>query len=380
MKINWALFALAVSAFGIGSTEFVIMGILPQVSESFQVSIPTAGLLVSIYALGVAVGAPLLAMATRHISRKSALLILMGIFIVGNALCALATSYALMMVARVITSFSHGAFFGIGAIIATHVVAPNKRASAIALMFMGLTLANVVGVSFGTWIAHHWNWHLSFWLIAGVGVFAFLAILCFIPRCGQCEQVQFGQELSVLKDKKVLSSLGVTVFTFGSVFALFTYIAPLLLNISHLPMQWLSAVLLVIGVGSTIGNLWGGKLADGGVYKALLITLVLLLLSIVCVYLFKSVTVLIVAALFIWGVMSFATVPPLQINVVHAAERAPNLASTLNIGAFNIGNALGAYLGGVALTLFSSASGSVIASGGLALLALLLVVCTKGKV
>lgn len=369
-NFNWALFALSVSAFGIGSTEFVIMGILPQVSHSFQVSIPKAGLLVSVYALGVAVGAPILAALTRNICRRYALLLLLGIFIVGNIFCALAANYWLMMLARIVTSFAHGAFFGIGAIVATKVVRPEKKASAIALMFMGLTLANVIGVPFGTWVAHHWNWHLSFWMITAVGVLAFALTYAFIPRCGETESIHFMNELSALKDKKVLLALLSTILTFASVLALFTYIAPILLDITKLPLHWISFALLVIGVGTTVGNLWGGKLADRSIYRALLLTTALFLLMTLIFYVVRHQTYLAVIVLFFWGMMAFATIPPLQFNVVQAAKKAPNLASTLNIGAFNIGNAAGAFFGGLGFSLMHNASGAIIMAILLAIVAL----------
>ena len=230
------------------------MGILPQVSQTLGVSIPTAGLLVSGYALGVAVGAPILVMLTRHASRKNTLLMLMLIFTLGNVLCALSYSYSMMMIARIVTSFAHGAFFGIGAIVATRVVAPEKKASAIALMFLGLTLANVVGVPFGTWVAHYANWHLTFWLISGIGVLSLLAIFFFIPSCGKPEPVDFMKELSILKQKSLRTALYTTVFSFASVFAIFTYISPLLTEVSGLPLHFVSLVLLMIGVGATIGK------------------------------------------------------------------------------------------------------------------------------
>ena len=370
--MNLALFALALSAFGIGTTEFVIMGILPQVGSSLHVSIPAAGLLVSFYALGVAVGAPILAILTKSFSRKKALLILMLIFILGNIFCALSFNYTEMMIARIVTSFCHGSFFGIGAVVAAGLVPPKRRASAVALMFTGLTLANVVGVPFGTWIAQNWEWHITFWLIAGIGVLAFLALLAFLPDNGASEiPVDFKAELKVVRQPHVLLAMLITMLTFASVFALFTYIAPILLDTTKTPQSWITITLLIIGVGSVIGNLWGGKLADKGILSALMITIGFLF-AISLIFTFTSISpYLAVITLFFWGVASFSTVAPLQMNVVKSAHAAPNIASTINIGVFNIGNAVGAYLGGVPLSMGFGPRSCIIVSLGLAVLAIL---------
>ncbi len=370
--INLALFALALSAFGIGTTEFVIMGILPQVSHSLGVSIPSAGLLVSFYALGVAVGAPILAVLTKNFSRKKAPLTLMFIFIIGNIGCALSFHYGVMMLARILTSFCHGSFFGIGAVTAARLVPAEKKASAVALMFTGLTLANVLGVPFGTFIAQHWEWHITFWLIAGIGVLAFLALLAFIPEDGAAETpVNFKDELKIIRQTHVLFAMLITLLTFSSVFALFTYISPILLSITHAPSAWISPMLLMIGVGSVIGNLWGGKLADRNILRALLISIGLLLF-ISLIFSFTSASLYFtIPTLFLWGLASFATVAPLQMNVVKAAHAAPNIASTINIGVFNIGNAIGAYLGGVPLSFGFSANACIWVAVFLALLAVL---------
>lgn len=378
--MNFALFALALSAFGIGTTEFVLMGILPQVGSSLHVSIPAAGLLVSFYALGVAVGAPILAILTKNLSRKKALLTLMLIFIFGNIFCALSFNYTEMMIARIVTSFCHGSFFGIGAVVAAGLVPPQRRASAVALMFTGLTLANVIGVPFGTWIAQHWEWHITFWLIAGIGVLAFLALLAFLPANGTSETpVDFKAELKVIRQPHVLLAMLITMLTFASVFALFTYIAPILLETTKTPQSWITVTLLIIGVGSVIGNLWGGKLADRSILSALMITIGFFLV-ISLIFTFTSISpYLAVITLFFWGVASFSTVAPLQMNVVKSAHAAPNIASTINIGVFNLGNAVGAYLGGVPLSLGFGPRSCIIVALGLAVLAILATIL-KGSV
>ncbi len=375
--MNFALFALALSAFGIGTTEFVIMGILPEVSNTLAVSIPKAGLLVSLYALGVAVGAPILAFFTKNLSRKKALLVLMFIFIIGNICCALSFHYGLMMIARIITSFCHGSFFGIGAVVAARLVPPERKASAVALMFTGLTVANVIGVPLGTWIAQYWEWHITFWLIAGIGVMAFLSLLAFIPEGGRNEPMNFQDELRVIRQPHVLLAMFITLLTFASVFALFTYIAPILLVTTQAPKTWISMTLLIIGVGSIIGNLWGGKLADKGILSALTWTTGLLCITSLIFVLTSAWPYAAVITLFFWGIAAFSTIAPLQINVVKAAHAAPNIASTINIGVFNIGNAVGAYLASVPLSLGYSPHACIIVAVALAVLALL-VTALKG--
>lgn len=344
------LIALALSAFAIGTTEFVIMGILPDVAQSLSVSVPDAGLLVSGYALGVAVGAPILAVMTSRMSRKSALLLLMGLFIVGNVLCATANGYAHLMVARVITSFAHGSFFGIGSVVAASLVSPEKRASAVALMFTGLALANVLGVPFGTFIGQSLSWRAAFWVVAVVGVLALVALAALVPNRHDSGPLNLSHELGALKDVQVLLALAMTVLGFGGVFVVFTYIAPILEQISGFPPRAVSPILILLGIGLAIGNTLGGKLADHGVMSALA-TIFAVLIAVTLIFGhtmhhgYAS-----VATLFFWGIAAFATIPALQTRALSKAANAPNLAATLNIGAFNLGNALGAWLGGAVLT------------------------------
>ncbi len=324
------LLALAISAFAIGTTEFVIMGLLPEVARDLAVSIPSAGLLVSGYALGVAVGAPLLAVVTSKMPRKLALQLLMGVFIVGNTLCAIASSYSVLMIARVVTSFAHGSFFGIGAVVAASLVPAEKRASAIALMFTGLTLANVLGVPFGTFVGQEFGWRAAFWIVSAF-------------------PVGLGHEVRVLKDPQVWTALAMTVLGFGGVFVVFTYIAPILEQVSGFSPRGVTLILVLFGVGLTIGNTVGGKLADRALMPSLMGILVAL--SVVMAIFARTSHSQVAAAItiFVWGIAAFATVPPLQMRVVEKAAAAPNLASTLNIGAFNVGNAGGAWLGGLVI-------------------------------
>ncbi|SAL17824.1 major facilitator transporter [Caballeronia terrestris] len=343
------LIALAISAFAIGTTEFVIMGLLPNVARDLAVSIPSAGLLVTGYALGVAVGAPLLAVLTSRMPRKLALQLLMAVFIVGNVLCAVAPSYGLLMVARVVTSFAHGSFFGIGAVVAASLVPSEKRASAIALMFTGLTLANVLGVPFGTFIGQEFGWRATFWIVASLGVLSALGVTALVPNRHDAGPSNLGHEVRVLKEPQVWLALAMTVLGFGGVFVVFTYIAPILEQVGGFSPRGVTLVLVLFGIGLTIGNTIGGKLADRALMPSLMgILIALALIMAVFATTSHSQTGTIVT-IFIWGIAAFATVPPLQTRVVEKAKHAPNLASTLNIGAFNVGNAGGARLGGVAL-------------------------------
>jgi DHA1 family inner membrane transport protein len=343
------LLALAVAAFAIGTTEFVIMGLLPEVAADLRVSIPSAGMLVSGYALGVAVGAPLLAALTARLERKRALLLLMGLFILGNLLCAIAPNYDVLMAARVVAAFCHGSFFGIGAIVAAHLVPTNQRARAISLMFAGLTLANVLGVPFGTFLGQWAGWRATFWAVTALGVAASLAVARFVPALPHLKAPHMGRELRVLREPQVLLALGMTVLGFGGVFTVFTYIAPILQEQSHIDPHWTGAVLVLFGLGTTIGNILGGRLADWKLMPSLMGILVALTVLLVVFAWTMHSAVAAVVTVFVWGIAAFATVAPLQSRVVHVAGDAPNLASTLNIAAFNLGNAGGAWLGGAVL-------------------------------
>lgn len=344
------LLALAISAFAIGTTEFLIMGLLPDVARDLHVTIPAAGLLVTGYALGVAAGAPLLAVLTSRMPRKLALQLLMGVFIVGNVMCAVAGNYALLMVARVVASFAHGSFFGIGAVVAASLVPQDKRASAIAMMFTGLTLATVLGVPFGTAIGQQFGWRVAFWIVSGLGVVALIGVTALVPNLHGVAPAKLGHEVRVLRDPQVWLALGMTVLGFGGVFVVFTYIAPILEQVSGFSPRGVTLMLVLFGVGLTLGNMLGGKLADRALMRSLMG--ILAALAVVMAIFTKTSHASVPAAItvFVWGVAAFATVPPLQMRVVAKASAAPNLASTLNIGAFNVGNAMGAWLGGLAIS------------------------------
>lgn len=352
-----SLLALTAGAFGIGTTEFIIMGLLTQVSLDLGISIPTAGTLISGYAFGVAVGAPVLTLATRRWPRKQLLLGLMLIFIAGNVAAVFAPNYASLMVARVLTSLTHGTFFGVGAVVATSLVAKDKQASAIALMFSGLTLATLLGVPAGTWIGQHFGWRMAFAAVALVGVAALAILAVFVPaNLKQSAPVALRDELSILASAPLWLGLGITVFGFGGVFALYTYVEPLLSQITHMAPAGVAVALLLFGAGSAVGNIAGGKLADRGVLRALWITLsALVAVLLLGRWAFSSSGAVAMAYIALLGLVAFATVAPMQMRVMQGVGgQSATLASSLNISAFNLGNALGAWV-----------SGSLIAGTGL---------------
>ena len=346
-----ALYALTAGAFGIGVTEFVIMGLLLEVSADFGVSISAAGLLISGYALGVVVGAPLLTAMTSRWPRKNVLIGLMVIFMVGNAACAMAPSYSLLMAARVLTALTHGTFFGIGAVVATGLVTPDRKASAIAVMFTGLTLATVLGVPFGTWLGQAFGWRATFWAVALVGLVALAIITLLVPKDKVAPEANdWRADLRVIARPPVLLALLTTVLGYAGVFAVFTYIAPILTTITGFPQSAISPILLVFGGGLVTGNLLGGKLADRNLAATVLGTLAALAVVLGLMTFALQDRIAAVAFVGLLGVTAFATVAPLQMWVLAKAEGAgQSLASSFNIAAFNLGNALGAWLGGVVI-------------------------------
>jgi DHA1 family inner membrane transport protein len=345
-----ALLALAVASFGIGTTEFVIMGLLPDVAHDLRVTIPRAGLLVSGYALGVVFGAPILAVATARLDRRRALLLLIGIFILGNCLCAIAPSYALLMGARIVTAFSHGAFFGLGAVVAANVVPHEKRSQAIALMFTGLALANVLGVPFGTVLGQAAGWRAPFWAVVGIGIVAASALYAWLPRGIASSGAGLMQETRSLGRRQVLLAMLISVLASASLFSVFTYITPILENVTRESPHQVTWVLLLFGVGLTFGNLLGGRLGDWRLMPSVISIFIVLIVVLGILTITSHIAWLAATTIFVWGVLAFALVSPLQMQVVNEASGAPNLASTLNQGSFNLGNAAGAFAGELALT------------------------------
>jgi MFS transporter, DHA1 family, inner membrane transport protein len=346
-----ALYALTAGAFGIGVTEFVIMGLLLEVSADLDVSIATAGLLISGYALGVVVGAPILTVLTARWPRKTVLLALMAIFIAGNVACALAPSYGFLMAARVLTALAHGTFFGVGSVVATGLVPEDRQASAVAVMFTGLTVANILGVPFGTWIGQHIGWRATFSTVTLVGLVAFAIIAAFVPEDSQANDGgDWREDLAAILRKPVLLGLATTALGYAGVFAVFTYIAPLLTRISGFDEAAVSPILLVFGGGLVIGNLVGGKLADRNLLATVLGTLAALALVLAAMTAGLGSPVLAVVLTGLLGAAGFATVAPLQTWVLSKAQGAGQcLASSFNIAAFNLGNAIGAGAGGLVI-------------------------------
>jgi len=371
-----SLLALAISAFAIGTTEFVIMGLLPEVADSLSISIPTAGWLISGYALGVAIGAPIMALLTARLPRKLSLILLMIIFIVGNALCAIALNYEFLMLARIITALCHGAFFGIGAVVAASLVPEGRKASAVALMFTGLTLANVLGVPLGTAFGQLYGWRATFWGVAAIGILAFICLIISLPAQKNAEATDIKAEVKALANGKLWLSLSMTVFFAAAMFALFSYIAPMLLEITGITPKGVSWTLFLIGGGLTIGNILGGRLADWRVSFSLLLSFSLIALFSLLFRWTSHDTWLAEITLFLWAIATFATVPALQINVLAHGKNAPNLVSTLNIAAFNVGNALGAWVGGIVIGGDFGLTIVPVAAAGLAVIGLVICLIT----
>lgn len=348
-RFPMALIALMISALAIGTAEFVIMGILENVATDLKVSISAAGLLVTGYALGVAVGGPIITVMTGKVDRKILLLGLMFIFVLGNILCALASNYTILMIARVISSLAHGTFFGVGAIMATRIVSPEKKASAIAMMFSGLTIANILGVPVGTFIGQRFGWQATFGIVTLIGIIAMIGLMLLLPKVTVAEPSAVRKEIRVLGDKQVLLTLLMTVLGYGGVFTAFTYIAPILTSITGFSPAAITPILLLFGVGTLIGNTIGGKLSDWKLMPSLAAILALLAAIMAVFTISANNKTAAVITVFIWGVAAFASIPAFQMRVLDKAKSAPNLASSLNISSFNLANAGGAYLGGLVI-------------------------------
>ncbi|MEV6635130.1 MFS transporter [Actinoplanes sp. NPDC051470] len=367
-----ALLALAISAFGIGTTEFVIMGLLPEVSADLDISIPVAGTLVSGYALGVVVGAPILALAATRVNRRRALVGLMLLFVAGNLLSAVAPTYAVLMSGRIVAALCHGAFFGIGSVLAADLVAVERRASAIALMFSGLTLANVLGVPFGTALGQHFGWRSTFWAVTVLGLVSLAGLLAFVPAEAVRARETVRSQLVPLRRLDVWLALATTVLGFGGLFASFTYVAPMMTDVAGFSAGAVTWLLVLFGAGLCAGNAIGGRFADRSPATTLVV-LLLLLTAVLTVFRFTAAGPAGAAiTLFLLGVIGFATVPGLQMRVIEEAGGSTTLAAAVNIAAFNLGNAIGAYLGGLVIDAgFGYAApnlaGAALAAGGLAL-------------
>lgn len=350
-----ALLALALSAFAIGTTEFVIVGLVPTIAHDLAVSLPSAGLLVSLYALGVAVGAPVLTALTGRWNRKAVLLSVMGLFTLGNLLAWLAPGYGSLIAARVVTGLAHGVFFAIGSTIATSLVSKDKEAGAIALMFTGLTVALVTGVPLGTWIGQHFGWRATFLIVSALGLIALVGSALLVPaNLRQSTPASVKQQLAVLTEPRLLLVYATTALGYGGTFTAFTYLAPILEQVSGFAPVAVGLIMLVYGVSVAVGNIWGGKLADRRGPVAALSIIFTALAAILTLFTFTAgYPLAAVLTVLVWGAFAFGNVPGLQVYVVQLAEKhapqAVDVASGLNIAAFNIGIAIGAVLGGAVI-------------------------------
>ncbi|MEZ5593914.1 MAG: MFS transporter [Gammaproteobacteria bacterium] len=348
-----ALWALTLSAYAIGTTEFVIVGLVPTIARDLGVTLPSAGLLVSLYALGVAIGAPVLTALTGRWNRKTVLLGLMALFIAGNVLAWLAPTYTSLVIARVLTGLAHGVFFSIGSTIATHLVSKDKEASAIAIMFTGLTVALVTGVPLGTWIGQEFGWRATFLIVALLGLLALIGSALLVPgNLRQAAPARLSEQFKVLIQPRLLLVYAMTAVGYGGTFVAFTYLAPILEQVSGFAPSSIGLIMLVYGVSVAVGNIWGGKLADKmGPIKALHIIFTALALVLLTFTFTAGNPISAVLTVLMWGAFAFGNVPGLQVYVVQLAEKytpnAVDVAAGLNIAAFNVGIAIGSVMGGV---------------------------------
>ena len=347
-----AVYALSVGSFGIGTTEFVIMGLLLDVAHDFHISITLAAWSITAYACGVVIGAPLLTPLLSRYRKKPALLFLMILFSIGNLGCAIAGNMTMLIIARVITAFAHASFFGISSVYAAELAPVDKRASAVSAVFLGATLANILGVPLGAWVGQYLGWRYTFYMVTLIGVLSALAVIALVPgrQAQPSAQSRIRDELKVLRHPAVLRSLLITALGFSGVFAAFTYIAPMLKTVTGMSEHLIPPVLMLFGVGMVAGNHLGGRLTDGGVRRALLLTLALLSV-VLCLFPLAIQTLPgACAAVFLLGAAMFSTIPPLQMQALDSSETGKSMVSSCNIAAFNLGNAAGAWFGGLLLT------------------------------
>ena len=379
-----ALLALGVGGFGIGMTEFVIMGILPDVANSLQISIPQAGHFISAYALGVVVGAPTLTALSGKWPAHKVLLYLMVWFTLFNTLSAFSTNYVTLMIARFLSGLPHGAFFGIGAVVAGKLAKEGKAAQAIATMFAGLTIANVIGVPIGTYLGHYYNWNLSFLLVGIVGVIALLSIYFWMPKMEKSSSEGFIKDLKVFKRVEIWLLILLTTIGTGGFFAWYSYIAPLLTNVSGHSESMVSYAMILAGLGMVFGNFIGAKMAEiFSPLKAVIISLSLMVMVLLINFLVAANPVAILILTFIIGIVSFMVGTPIQLAIIKASKGSEMLGSSMNQSAFNMGNASGAYFAGLPIAMgfgFTSASlvGALMAGTGIAI-AVLIIVFSKSR-
>ncbi|WP_036634389.1 MFS transporter [Paenibacillus massiliensis] len=345
-----ALFCLTAGAFAIGMTEFVIMGLLPNVARDLDVTIAQAGQLITGYALGVALGAPILTIATSKIAQKQLLCLLMVIFIIGNLVGALAPSYGLLMGSRLVTALAHGTFLGTGSLIAARLVRPDRRAAAVSMVLAGLTIANIIGVPFGTLIGQQLGWRASFGAITIMGIISLIGIITMIPKIEQTEQPSLSKEVSSLFQPQVLLILATGAFGCCSMFAVFTYITPMLTDVAGFQESSVTWILVMYGIGVTLGNLIGGRLADWKLMPSVITIFIILSALLLILSGVLHIPALALIFIFLWGMAAFGIMPGIQLRIMNLAHEAPRLAATSSHSALNLGNAAGAFIGGVVLT------------------------------
>ncbi|MBT2399545.1 MFS transporter [Streptomyces sp. ISL-100] len=365
-----ALFALAVSAFGIGTTEFVMMGLLPNVADDLSTSVPSAGYLVSAYAIGVVIGAPLLTALGSRIPRKRMLLLLMALFTVGNLASALAPGFGWLVAGRVLAGLPHGAFFGVGAVVAARLVADGRQARAVATMFLGLTVANIVGVPAATLLGQHLGWRATFLVVAAIGLVAMAALARLVPYVPLDSRQSVGRELRTLGNRQVLLGLLTAVFGFAGVFAVYSYLASMTTEVMGFGESSVTVVLALFGIGMTLGALAAGPLTDRALRPTLYGSLAALAVVLVAFNYTAHVRWAALVTVVVLGAVGFMTTTPLQMLVMNKAKDAPTLASASNHSAFNLANAGGAWLAGVAITagwgwMSPALVGAVLAAAGL---------------
>ncbi|MEZ9513805.1 MFS transporter [Vibrio splendidus] len=348
-KMPFQVWILTLAAFAIGTAEFVIAGILPQIATSLSITEGQAGYLISAYALAIVIGGPILTIYLARFNKKMVLIGLMALFIIGNVLSALAPSYPLLLASRVIAGLVQGPFYGIGAVVATNLVSEKMAGRAVGQMFAGLTLANVLGVPAGTWVSLQFGWHTTFFTVAALGTIAMLAILTSIKSTGHSEAKDIKTQLLAFKNPMLLISLAITAFAWSGFMTLYGYLAPIAMHITGYSQESVTWILVIVGVGLIIGNTLGGRSSDKNLGKASMFWAVAMIVSLVVVGLVVDNKILFVAAAFIFGIASFSNVPAMQLRVMNHGGEGQELAATANISAFNLANAFGGFLGGMVL-------------------------------
>ena len=348
-KMPFQVWILTLAAFAIGTAEFVIAGILPQIATSLSITEGQAGYLISAYALAIVIGGPILTIYLARFNKKLVLTGLMALFIIGNILSALAPTYHLLLISRVVAGLVQGPFYGIGAVVATNLVSEKMAGRAVGQMFAGLTLANVLGVPAGTWISLQFGWHTTFFTVAAFGAIAMISILTSIKSTGHGEAKDIKTQLAAFKNPMLIISLAITALSWSGFMTLYGYLAPIAMHTTDYGEAAVTWILVIVGAGLIIGNILGGRSSDKNLNKASMFWAVAMIISLIVVGLVVDNKILFVIAAFIFGIASFANVPAMQLRVMNHGGEGQELAATANISAFNLANAFGGFLGGMVL-------------------------------